>query len=495
MINITTIADTAPYKISTRLLMQAALRKGYTLTYFPSSPVTESGITRGEKGRKEIFFKSTCIALTPAFGVHAAENKCLTHSMLTAYSVNTPEIATVAYKGEIEPGLEMLKKHQRVVVKPAQMNHGDGITVNVTTQKGLVDAITYARETAGSQDDIIIQRQVDGEEYRFLVVSGKVIAVARRRPPYVVGDGKSTILELLEEKNRDPRRGKGHGNVLTAISIDDVAHHKGDDFLKRVLPDGEEVNVLDTSNLSRGGESVDFTDIASPELKKMAVIAAESCFLGVAGVDIMTSDITSSSLDDSYVIEVNLTPGIRMHQFPSVGQARDVVTPIFAAIEKTARPVSGKIKHIGRSDTVALPELAMENIYSRIDTGARTSAIWVSQAKEHDGVLKVIFFGPQSAHYTGKIIEFKEFDKIAVATSIGHVQIRYKIRLLVKLKGKKIRAWFTLADRSTQVYPMLIGRNVLMGKFIVDVQKGRILKQEEEKRIKSLDAIARETEE
>lgn len=143
-------------------------------------------------------------------------------------------------------------------------------------------------------------------------------------------------------------------------------------------------------------------------------------------------------------------------------------------------------KVIGRAEKVSFPELTSEIVPVRIDTGARTSAIWVSAAEEREGVLLVVFFGPGSELYTGEKLSFEQFDRTVVASSSGHVQTRYKVRLLVKLKGKKIRAWFTLADRSTQVYPVLIGRNVLLGKFIVDVKKGRSLREGERLRTESL---------
>lgn len=152
-------------------------------------------------------------------------------------------------------------------------------------------------------------------------------------------------------------------------------------------------------------------------------------------------------------------------------------------------------KVIGRAEKADFPELNFEQVSARIDTGARTSSMWVSSAVEKDGVLQVVFFGPQSDHYTGKPIAFDEFELTVVASSTGHTQTRYKVRLLVRLKGKKVRAWFTLADRSTQVYPVLIGRNVLLGKFIVDVKKGDTLKEQERQRRESLLDQLNETEE
>ncbi len=130
---------------------------------------------------------------------------------------------------------------------------------------------------------------------------------------------------------------------------------------------------------------------------------------------------------------------------------------------------------IGRAEKVSFPEQELTDIPARIDTGAKTSAIWGSAHITDDGQLAVAFFDAQSPLYTGQVLPFAEYERIAVANSTGHVQERYKVRLLVRLDGRKIRAWFTLADRSTQVYPVLIGRNVLRGKFIVDVKKGDVL--------------------
>jgi hypothetical protein len=145
-------------------------------------------------------------------------------------------------------------------------------------------------------------------------------------------------------------------------------------------------------------------------------------------------------------------------------------------------------KIIGRAETISLPLLGYEKVHARIDTGAKTTSIWASRAQLKDGKLEVVFFGPPSLHFTGEVHTFDHFEEVVVASSNGQVQYRFKIRVLIKLRGKKIHAWVTLADRSTQVYPVLIGRNVLAGKFIVDVQRGRgVLKEAEEQRTHELD--------
>ena len=150
-----------------------------------------------------------------------------------------------------------------------------------------------------------------------------------------------------------------------------------------------------------------------------------------------------------------------------------------------------KPKIIGRAEVVAFPEVAIERVHARIDTGARTSSLWASRTEIIDDDLHVTLFDGDEARQ----LVFDEFERVAVASSNGHIQHRFKVRLLVKLKGKKIRAWFTLADRSTQVYPELIGRNVLLGKFIVDVTQGKALTLAEKQRSESLQATLNEQEE
>lgn len=124
---------------------------------------------------------------------------------------------------------------------------------------------------------------------------------------------------------------------------------------------------------------------------------------------------------------------------------------------------------LGRTEAICLPDIDDRTTHARVDTGAKTSAVWVSSAVVENGGLNVIFFGPRSPLYSGKVMHFTEYSQTVVASSNGVAQRRFKIRLRIIVGGRKIRAWFTLADRSTQVYPVLIGRNVLHSKFVVDV--------------------------
>jgi hypothetical protein len=143
---------------------------------------------------------------------------------------------------------------------------------------------------------------------------------------------------------------------------------------------------------------------------------------------------------------------------------------------------------IGRAERVGFPTLALKGVPAKIDTGADASSIWCSKFEIKDGKLRCVFFGKGSEFYTGEVVEFdaKNVDLTRVANSFGHKQIRYKIKIPMTIKGRKIKATFTLTDRSTKLYPVLIGRSTLKGKFLVDVGRGSPLHEEEGARIKRL---------
>lgn len=141
---------------------------------------------------------------------------------------------------------------------------------------------------------------------------------------------------------------------------------------------------------------------------------------------------------------------------------------------------------IGQVERLAFPEQRIFDVPARIDTGARTSAVWASQVTEQNGELSFVLFDKQSQHYTGEVITTTAYEQRKIVSSMGHLEQRFAVKLLVVILGRKMRVNFTLANRSTQVYPVLVGRNILRGKFVVDVKQGKPLKREDRTRSKSL---------
>jgi hypothetical protein len=146
-------------------------------------------------------------------------------------------------------------------------------------------------------------------------------------------------------------------------------------------------------------------------------------------------------------------------------------------------------KVIGGAETVLFPEVSNAPVHARIDSGARTSAIWGEAAIDETKQLVVTFYGDKQITHT-----FSQYGKQVVASSNGHTDTRFAVKLLVVVAGRKIRATFTIANRATQVYPVLIGRNVLRGKFVVDVKINHGLKQAEKERIEKLQSLIKKEE-
>jgi len=477
--------DLSKLKITARLLAEEAVRKGYKLTLFWGRPSAGSCTIRCQKNGREFYFKSLNTALTPSYAFTAAEDKVLAKSLLDDANILMPETSVVLSSDKNSPefkeSLKLMKKHKKVVVKPAMTNHGTGVTVGVSDEEGLVQAIRYAikkSESTEGECSILVQQMVSGDEYRFLVLKDKVIAVATRRPPTVVGDGTSTIEELINEKNKDSRRGEKHSNELTKIDLDNVRDANSEGFLETILPVGKKVGVLKTTNLSRGGEAVDMTDIASAGLKDMAVRAARACGLGIAGIDIITKNIRS---DEGFVIEANVTPGIRMHQFPSKGKPRNVAKVLFEAIEKTALPIREKTT-IGRNAKVDFGRRAV-GVPAKIDTGADGSSVWASNIRiDKNGVLKFSLFGEGSPYYNGKVFKRTNYSVAMVTSASGHKIMKYRTHFTIVIKGRKIKALFGLSDRSKHKFPVLIGCRTLRGKFLVDPSKSEIRAKKNDER-------------
>lgn len=141
---------------------------------------------------------------------------------------------------------------------------------------------------------------------------------------------------------------------------------------------------------------------------------------------------------------------------------------------------------IGRVENIALPRLGLTNVPARIDTGAKTSSIWASGIKVKNGKLEFYLFDESSKYFNSRKVVRKSYEQRVIAGSTGVAEKRYVVKMLVEVKGRKILASFTLANRSSQTYPVLVGRNILRGKFIVDVKLGKPQYTSEKKRSKQL---------
>jgi cyanophycin synthetase len=216
-----------------------------------------------------------------------------------------------------------------IVVKPLDGNHGRRVTININTWEEAVEGLLSAKQISRR---VIVERYVRGFDYRLLVIGYKFVAAAKRTPAAVVGDGKSSIRQLIDEVNKDPRRGYGHEKVLTAIKVDDETNgilEKAELTLDSVIPAGETLYLKRTANLSTGGTATDVTDIVHPEIVFMAERIARIIGLDICGIDFMTTNISEPvSATGGVVLEVNAGPGFRMHVAPTDGLPRNIAEPV-----------------------------------------------------------------------------------------------------------------------------------------------------------------------
>jgi cyanophycin synthetase len=275
--------------------------------------------------QKRIRASMTCA--TSSFGVETACDKEETKKMLEKAFIPVPAGDTVrTVEGAVEAALET---GFPVVIKPLDGNHGRGITTNVRSVEEVQEAFAVAKKISNT---VIIEKYIAGEDYRFLVINYKLVAVAKRTPALVMGDGILTIRELIDQVNADPDRGEGHEKIMTSIKVDEVTEtvlKKRGLTLTTVLPLGEILFLKDTANLSTGGTSTDVTDNVHPQSVFMAERIARLLNLDICGIDVVAADITAP-IDgiNGAVIEVNACPGLRMHLSPQKGLGRNVAEPI-----------------------------------------------------------------------------------------------------------------------------------------------------------------------
>ncbi|QCR21378.1 cyanophycin synthetase [Pontibacter sp. SGAir0037] len=271
--------------------------------------------------------QATLTSNTACFAVEIAGDKRATKEMLQGAGVPVAKGTTVYSQEELKKALQWLD--YPLVVKPLDGNHGKGVSINITNWKEAVRGFTEARKYSGG---VIVEQYVTGSDFRLLVVNGKFIAAAKRTPACITGDGKSTIKQLIERENKDPRRGIGHEKVLTQITIDKQTK----DILKAnnlttmsVLKENEILYLKSTANISTGGTATDVTDLVDPYNILMAERIAGLIGLDICGIDVMTSDI-AIPLNEAggAVLEVNAAPGFRMHTAPTYGLPRNVAEPV-----------------------------------------------------------------------------------------------------------------------------------------------------------------------
>lgn len=317
-------------ELSTQILMKESIKRGITVNVVDRSENFIS-LKKGEK--IEYVKQATKTSKDTYVSVLIMENKTVTKKVLAEKGVKVP-------RGEEFNTIEdaKIKAHnyinKPIVIKPKSTNFGIGI--NIFPEGANLEDIIHAFEIAFKNDNtVLIEEFIKGKEYRFLVINDEVVGILHRVPANVIGDGEKSITELVEVKNQDPLRGKGYVTPLEKIRLEENAEL----FLKQqgknfdYIPKKDEIIYLrENSNISTGGDSVDYTDDIPQKFKDIAVNAAKAAGAKICGVDMMLEDYSDENTNYA-IIELNFNPAIHIHSYPYKGKERKIATHVLKLLE------------------------------------------------------------------------------------------------------------------------------------------------------------------
>ena len=304
--------------VSTQAIVDACKERGIPVHRLNNSSLLQLGY-----GRNQRRIQATVTDKTSSIGVDISCDKEMTKKILAEGGIPVPWGYIVDTEEEAVEAFREMKT--AVVIKPLHGNQGKGVTLQLTTETEVRAAFKVAQNYGNW---VVVEEYIKGQHYRLLVVGDRLIAAAKRVAAHVIGDGLSTIAELVSKVNSDPLRGNDHERALTKLKIDPVVLltlARRDMTLASVPNKGEVVYLRDSANLSTGGIAEDVTDYVHTDNIELAVCATKLIGLDVSGIDIVIEDIGVSYREKKgYIIEVNAAPGIRMHHYPSIGKARNV---------------------------------------------------------------------------------------------------------------------------------------------------------------------------
>jgi len=348
------IAERQAFGPSTQALIDEAVSRDIPFIRLDRHSLVQFG-----HGLHQQRIRATMTSLTSAIGVDVASDKSLTNQLLDSAGLPVPRAEVVTSEDGALAAARRLGFP--CVLKPLDGNHGRGVHLDLRSDEAVRAAFHGALRESRS-GDVIVEAFVAGNDYRCLVIGGKVAAIAQRLPASVTGDGEHTIRELVEIANSDPRRGIGHEKVLTRIRVDEAADElvRSQGFgLDDVPPAGAWIKLALTGNMSTGGTSIDRTIEAHPDNVEIAETAARIVGLDVAGIDFVCPDIATPVRETGgAIVEVNAAPGFRMHTHPTEGEpqyvARPVIDLLFPAGSSARIPVIAVTGTNGKTTTVRM---------------------------------------------------------------------------------------------------------------------------------------------
>lgn len=306
---------------STQAIIDEAQKAG-----IPIVNIVDTGLYQLGLGKYGKFIEATICEDTCAIGVDISCDKMMTKAILDIQCL--PIAKGFKIRNLIDLATLAKTIGYPIVLKPEFGNQGKGVYVNLKNEKEAIQAYIKVHKEF---KEIIMEKFIEGNDYRVCVIDGEVVAVAQRIPPFVLGDGKRTLKELIDEVNRDPNRGVGHEKPLTRINIDAklLTEVSKNGYSLNCIPAlGIKVFLRGNANLSTGGIALDCTDDICDENIEICIRTAKAVGLNICGIDICSKSINIPLTKQGAIIEVNAAPGIRMHHFPYQGRSRNVAGAI-----------------------------------------------------------------------------------------------------------------------------------------------------------------------
>lgn len=307
---------------STGCIVDEAIARGIPYIRLNRHSLVQLGYGMNQKR-----IRATIASTTSSIAVDIACDKEETKNLLEAAEIPVPRGRIVYSEEGLKEALERIS--YPIVTKPVDGNHGKGATTNINNWEDAIRGLEAAKKYSRG---VIVEKFITGQDHRVLVINYKFVAAAIRKPASVVGDGISNIQELIDKTNEDPRRGYGHEKTLTQIKVDDFTLDmlaKANLTLESILPNGKELLLKPTANLSTGGTATDVTDMVHPDNIFMCERIARIIGLDICGIDIMAENLTEPVKDNGgAILEVNAAPGFRMHIDPAEGIPRNVAEPV-----------------------------------------------------------------------------------------------------------------------------------------------------------------------
>jgi cyanophycin synthetase len=328
------LAERRAFGPSTQAILDEAASRD-----IPFIRLNEQSLVQLGQGKYQQRIRATMTSMTSALAVDIAQDKKLTTQLLASAGLPVPRSQVV---GSAEEAVAAAKRiGYPVVTKPLDGNHGRGVGMDIRSDRAVRTGFNRAlKQSRGGE--VIVEKMVAGSDYRILVVGGQMVAVAERVPAHVVGDGTHTVRELVDIANADPRRGIGHEKVLTRIRLGEEADRllrAQKRSLDDVPEDGAVVQLAATGNMSTGGSAIDRTWEAHEDNVDIAEEAARVVGLDIAGIDFLAPDITKPVRETGgAIIEVNASPGFRMHTHPTEGDPQFAARPVIDLLFPPGRP-------------------------------------------------------------------------------------------------------------------------------------------------------------